>query len=232
MDPISDQFPHVSTYNYAENEPVANIDLWGLQAFRYELNSQDNNLKNTTPEQKKAFYEGFWQAGAEVVDALLDEVPIFGEIKAFAESGVSALAVGLIPGGRKGKQAFEIVDHYADDVVKQASKTGTDAYKAAKADIAKESGEGIIYKVGGGNTPSGKPYVGSADDLSKRAKTAKDGRDRTSNTEVIGGYEKGNKVSRKIAEQQAIIDNGGIKNLDNKRNEIKSSDWKKYGIGN
>ncbi len=31
VDPISDQFPHVSTYNYAENEPVGSIDLWGLQ---------------------------------------------------------------------------------------------------------------------------------------------------------------------------------------------------------
>ncbi|MDF1697527.1 MAG: RHS repeat-associated core domain-containing protein [Saprospiraceae bacterium] len=31
VDPISDQFPHVSTFNYAENEPMANIDLHGLQ---------------------------------------------------------------------------------------------------------------------------------------------------------------------------------------------------------
>ncbi|OAV43661.1 hypothetical protein A3850_003735 [Lewinella sp. 4G2] len=34
VDPISDQFPHVSTYNYAENEPIANIDLHGLQKVR------------------------------------------------------------------------------------------------------------------------------------------------------------------------------------------------------
>ena len=33
VDPISEQFAHVSTYNYAENSPIANIDLWGLQAF-------------------------------------------------------------------------------------------------------------------------------------------------------------------------------------------------------
>lgn len=31
VDPISDQFAWVSTYNYAENEPIANIDLHGLQ---------------------------------------------------------------------------------------------------------------------------------------------------------------------------------------------------------
>ena len=40
VDPISDRFPHVSTYNYAENEPIANIDLWGLQKFY----SADGNL--------------------------------------------------------------------------------------------------------------------------------------------------------------------------------------------
>jgi len=32
VDPISDEFAHLSTYNYADNSPVANIDLHGLQA--------------------------------------------------------------------------------------------------------------------------------------------------------------------------------------------------------
>ena len=32
VDPIADQFAFVSVYNYAENEPVRHIDLWGLQA--------------------------------------------------------------------------------------------------------------------------------------------------------------------------------------------------------
>ena len=31
VDPIADQFAFVSVYNYAENEPISNIDLWGLQ---------------------------------------------------------------------------------------------------------------------------------------------------------------------------------------------------------
>lgn len=34
VDPISDKFPHVSTYNYAENEPVGSIDLNGLQRLK------------------------------------------------------------------------------------------------------------------------------------------------------------------------------------------------------
>lgn len=31
VDPISDQFAWVSPFNYAENSPIGNIDLWGLQ---------------------------------------------------------------------------------------------------------------------------------------------------------------------------------------------------------
>jgi len=31
VDPIAEDFAHVSVYNYAGNEPIANIDLWGLQ---------------------------------------------------------------------------------------------------------------------------------------------------------------------------------------------------------
>jgi RHS repeat-associated protein len=34
VDPISDEFPFVSTFNYAENEPIANIDLHGLQKWK------------------------------------------------------------------------------------------------------------------------------------------------------------------------------------------------------
>ncbi len=38
VDPISSDFPHVTAYNYAENEPIVHIDLWGLQKTRYEMN--------------------------------------------------------------------------------------------------------------------------------------------------------------------------------------------------
>jgi RHS repeat-associated protein len=33
VDPIAEQYPFVTTYNYAEDSPIANIDLWGLQKF-------------------------------------------------------------------------------------------------------------------------------------------------------------------------------------------------------
>ncbi len=34
LDPIADQFPHVTPYNYAENKVINCIDLWGLQAVQ------------------------------------------------------------------------------------------------------------------------------------------------------------------------------------------------------
>ena len=53
VDPISDQFPHVSTYNYAENEPIANIDLHGLQKVSIHLigavTSRQNGTSQRTP---------------------------------------------------------------------------------------------------------------------------------------------------------------------------------------
>ena len=48
VDPISDQFPHVSTYNYAENEPVGHIDLWGLQKYKV-----DGVLTHEDPKTRK-----------------------------------------------------------------------------------------------------------------------------------------------------------------------------------
>lgn len=33
VDPISGQFANLSTYNYASNDPILNIDLWGLQGL-------------------------------------------------------------------------------------------------------------------------------------------------------------------------------------------------------
>ena len=41
VDPIADEFPWVNPFNYAENSPIANIDLWGLQKF---YSADDGNI--------------------------------------------------------------------------------------------------------------------------------------------------------------------------------------------
>lgn len=37
LDPIAEDFYHVTPYNYAENSPIANVDLWGLQKLPFQV---------------------------------------------------------------------------------------------------------------------------------------------------------------------------------------------------
>ena len=50
VDPIIEKFPYLTPYNYASNNPVTNIDLWGLQ--RTSVNS---------------VWEGFMQLGPTIM---------------------------------------------------------------------------------------------------------------------------------------------------------------------
>ncbi len=88
------------------------------------------------------------------------------------------------------------------------------------------AGDGVIYRVPGVDTESGRPYIGSSDDLEVRTKTAKDGRNRK-DADRIGAYPVGDREARRWAEQQGIEDNGGISQLDNRRNEIRKSKYDK-----
>ena len=43
VDPIIENFPYVTPYNYAENKPINSIDLWGLQSFPMYNNANNVN---------------------------------------------------------------------------------------------------------------------------------------------------------------------------------------------
>jgi uncharacterized protein RhaS with RHS repeats len=96
-----------------------------------------------------------------------------------------------------------------------------------------ESEYGCIYECDGVSegqeTPSGKPYVGSADDKERRARTARDGRNRE-NAPTVGKYRKGDRPGRGNAEQNRMNEKGGKGELDNKRDEVHNSKWKDRGI--
>lgn len=63
VDPISEEFAHVSTYNYAENSPIANIDLHGLQALHYGATSsytgEGQKFVENNPKTAAAIAIGF-----------------------------------------------------------------------------------------------------------------------------------------------------------------------------
>lgn len=56
LDPKANEFAFVSPYNYAENEPVASIDLWGLQGIYVNDYNQVFNYSYST--MQKTMYLG------------------------------------------------------------------------------------------------------------------------------------------------------------------------------
>ncbi len=70
VDPIADQFAFVSPFNYAENSPIANIDLWGLQA---EGESVENGSRATGAVQENVastLLNAAVKGGDEVISGL------------------------------------------------------------------------------------------------------------------------------------------------------------------
>ena len=121
VDPISDQFPWVSTFNYAENEPVANIDLHGLQRIgydvRFDVEARQTLSGEQSPEEFKAFLRAEGQGallGISLVSPV-DEITIGVGLLTRTSIGrttVSFLAKaggklsGLLRGSRKGIEEF------------------------------------------------------------------------------------------------------------------------------
>jgi RHS repeat-associated protein len=68
-DPISSQFPHVNSYNYAELSPVANIDLWGLQAAPYMWKQVFLNETGYNPSSKQDMNKFVKKVGGEALEA-------------------------------------------------------------------------------------------------------------------------------------------------------------------
>lgn len=65
VDPISDKFPHVSTFNYAENGPINAIDLHGLQ----KLVTTKYNVQKIIQDDGKYTFETTQIGKSKVVDA-------------------------------------------------------------------------------------------------------------------------------------------------------------------
>ncbi|MBK9266189.1 MAG: hypothetical protein IPM54_41175 [Polyangiaceae bacterium] len=89
--------------------------------------------------------------------------------------------------------------------------------------------EGKVYRVDGSKTASGKPYIGRTRQSSPEARGGRDGRDR-SGAQVVDKYDASDSVAGRRAEQRAINREGGVGELDNRRNEIRPGKWEVHGI--
>jgi hypothetical protein len=115
------------------------------------------------------------------------------------------------------------------DALRAAAIAVMQAVIESKAKVPKAGQTGKIYRVKGKNTPSGKPYVGRTKQESPARRGKRDGRDR-SNAEVVDTYDPETAGAGAKAEQGQMNKEGGLSNLDNKRNEIRESKWKDNGV--
>jgi RHS repeat-associated protein len=109
VDPIADKFSHVSTFNYAENSPIRNIDLHGLQA--YDMASRDPGLNavNATSAERREYQMNM---GVGFGGGVLGTAAIYVGTRTRGNMGFEAITqvgVGMAT-GKPAEQAFQEVD--------------------------------------------------------------------------------------------------------------------------
>ena len=240
-DPQQEDYPYVSTYTYTYCNPILIVDPNGESAKVSELIK--NIGINITP-----FYSG-------VIDGVVEASPVglitliydLSTDEQYREDAKKAI-------NELYQHPIECLEHFVGNKIETYKSAinghcsednqyeiGSDVGNIVGSvlmgggfkkfiDILKNRRySNVIYKVPGDATSSGKPYIGRTNDLRRRRIENRDGRDRTK-AKVIGRYNPPKTKSGAIAEQNAMNKHGGVRNLDNKRNEIRESDWGKYKI--
>ena len=174
------------------------------------------------------------EAGASFAEAARDMVAMqVGEMVGVTQIAEGSMNVDSATGEKVGNgwdRAGKIAEGVSAMAGSLAGAANMSSKLATKVDDVKK---GVIYKIDGKYTESGKPYIGSANDLEARIKsghsTGGDGRLRE-HAKEIDTYDINNPAERRVKEQAAIDENGGVGNLDNKRNEISDKNREKYGL--
>ena len=163
VDPIAERFAWVSPYNYAENSPIGNIDLWGLQ--KLEINYRIRDLKLLKGEWTAEQYSedvhgtdfaaavGLIVVGGGVVYEFGEGVYLWAMANPEAANGLGGLLWGLgtdedMPGGMDdaGRTTRRLLTETGDDVRKAvwAQKTFSKTFsKTGQQILSRASGQSI-----------------------------------------------------------------------------------------
>ncbi len=180
VDPIAEKYAYVTTFNYAENEPVAHIDLWGLQKWDIIYNRRDKAyLKGEMTREE--YYEDLHATDAigplalavafgpetalEEVGIYIFEsitgVPVFNDPSDFVKAGSKKVGKEVAEGSTK------LVSKAEKRAAKlsKVSREGKDFTKAGKEAVidlnkAKNKGKVICENCGVNTLPATKSQKG------------------------------------------------------------------------
>lgn len=223
--PYSDLYDpqSLNLYSYVRNIPSSNADADGHCPTCDELEEVVVEEVVSHPKVAQAVVETAEKVGevAEKVGEVAEEGG--SKILGFLGSAVGVVAGVLLnplPLNESEQEGLNQRNARQQQSQSQEQQTAPEPQVSTSGAGATKGG-GTIYRVPGSGTKSSKPYIGRHNKPNPaQTRKSKDGRDRTQ-AEVVDRYNASDTQEGRIKEQQQIDQNGGVQNLDNKRNEIR-----------
>ena len=202
VDPIAEEFPHLSVYNYASNDPVGNIDLHGLQGVPYVVGEILNRVENVFAPVKEKYdaikATGKTQKRAQLVTKGTGNV-VFGVL-----GTLGAVALALESGGASGVAipftlgevsigAAQIVDGFFGDADPNSNLHNTGSIPGLVTAQAGGSSEAVqLADAIGQFTPgilTGGNILGGAKDAAQAVKSLSKGNIKEGMTQAAQAYD-------------------------------------------